>query len=58
MEEQKEEEKMDAREKLKMRHTVTVGMSWLEISKQTVLVNLWKEIKVIELTVKIKMVGN
>ena len=44
--------------KLKMRHTVTVGMSWLEISKQKVLVNLWREMKVIGLTVKIKLVGN
>ena len=49
---------MDAREKLKMRHTVTVGRSWFEISKQKVLVNSWKEMKVIGLTVKIKLVGN
>ena len=34
---------MDAREKMKMRHTVTVGMSWQEISKQKALESLWKE---------------
>ena len=39
MEEQKEEEKMDASERVKMRHTVTVGMSWFEISKQKALEN-------------------
>ena len=52
MEEQREEEKMDAREKMKMRHTVTVGMSWYEISKQKALENLWREMKLIGLTVK------
>ena len=43
---------MDAREKMKMRHTVTVGMSWQEISKQKALENLWREMKFIGLTDK------
>ena len=52
MEEQREEEKMDARERMEMRHTVTVGMSWHEISKQKALENLWREMKLIGLTIK------
>ena len=40
MEEQREEENMDASDKMKLRHTVTVGVSWLEISKQKALENL------------------
>ena len=43
---------MDAREKMKMRHTVTVGMSWQEISKQKALESLWREMKLLGLTVK------
>ena len=58
MEEQREEEKMVVGGKLKMRHRVTVGMSWLEISKQKVLVNVWKEMKLIGLTGKIKLGWN
>ena len=30
---------MDASERVKMRHTVTVGKSWFEISKQKALEN-------------------
>ena len=43
MEEQREEEKMDARERMEMRH---------EISKQKALENLWREMKLIGLTIK------
>ena len=43
---------MDAREKMKMRHTVTAGMSGQEISKQKALESLWREMKLIGLTVK------
>ena len=43
---------MDAREKMKMRHTVTVGMSWQEISKQKTVESLWREMKFIGLTDK------
>ena len=56
MEEQKEEEKMDASERVKMRHTVTVGMSWFEISKQKALENLQRAMKMKRLTVKNELV--
>ena len=34
---------MDVRQEMKMRHTVTVGMSCLEISKQKVFEIEWNE---------------
>ena len=41
-----------ASETMKMRHTVTVKMSRLEISKQQVLECSWREIRLTGLTVK------
>ena len=49
---------MDAREKLKMRHTVTVGMSWFRNQQTKGISKFRREMKVIGLTVKIKLVRN